>query len=113
MRRIGAEVLHGVGCGGRQLTWRPAKKKEARRTVCPSRFSGVRGVHLILANLPGVSYESAPRRFRETRSTILNWQDSVIERSPRTVPYSTAAANRIFDGVTSPSHKCDGFSGHA
>jgi hypothetical protein len=37
------------------------------------------GVHLILANLPGVSYESAPRRFRETRSTILNWQDSVIE----------------------------------
>ncbi len=29
------------------------------------------GVHLIQANLPGVSYKSAPRRFRETRSTIL------------------------------------------
>jgi hypothetical protein len=56
-------------------------------------------VHLILANLPGVSYESAPRRFRETRSTILNWQDSVIERLPRTVPNSTAAPNRIFDGM--------------
>jgi len=27
------------------------------------------GVRLILANLPGVSYKSAPRRFRETRST--------------------------------------------
>jgi len=27
----------------------------------------------MLANLPGVSYESAPRRFRETRSTILDW----------------------------------------
>ena len=30
------------------------------------------GVHLMLANLPGVSYESASRRFRETRSTILD-----------------------------------------
>jgi hypothetical protein len=30
------------------------------------------GVHLILANLPGVSYESAPSRFRETRGTILD-----------------------------------------
>jgi hypothetical protein len=29
-------------------------------------------VHLMLANLPDVSYESAPKRFRETRSTILD-----------------------------------------
>jgi len=29
----------------------------------------------MLANLPGVSYKSASRRFRETRSTILDWQD--------------------------------------
>jgi hypothetical protein len=28
------------------------------------------GMHLILANPPGVSYKSAPRKFRETRSTI-------------------------------------------
>ena len=34
---------------------------------------GKEGVRLILANLPGVSYKSAPRRFRETRSTILDW----------------------------------------
>ena len=33
---------------------------------------GKEGVRLILANLPSVSYESAPRRFRETRSTILD-----------------------------------------
>jgi len=33
---------------------------------------GEEGVHLMLANLPGVSYESAPKRFRETRSTILD-----------------------------------------
>jgi len=30
------------------------------------------GVPLMLANFPGVGYESAPRRFRETRSTILD-----------------------------------------
>jgi hypothetical protein len=31
------------------------------------------GMHLILANLPGFSYKSAPRKFRETRST---WKES-------------------------------------
>jgi len=33
----------------------------------------------MLANLPGVSYESAPGRFRETRSTILDCENSLIE----------------------------------
>jgi hypothetical protein len=49
------------------------------RAEAGKKLRGCGGVHLILANLPGVSYESAPRRFRETRSTILNYQNSVIE----------------------------------
>ena len=36
---------------------------------------GEEGVHLMLANLPGVSYESAPRQFRETRITVANWEN--------------------------------------
>src|ERR1700675_2649513 len=42
--------------------WKSATDSNRRRA-----FQG--GVHLILANPPGVSYKSAPRRFRETRST--------------------------------------------
>ena len=42
----------------------------------------------MLANLPGVGYESAPRRFRETRSTIPEWQDSLIEL--RVAQFNTA-----------------------
>lgn len=37
------------------------------------------GVHLVLANLAGVSYESEPRRFWETRSTILDEEDLATE----------------------------------
>jgi hypothetical protein len=48
----------------------------------------------MLANLPGVGYESAPRRFRETRSTILEWQDSFIELLRCAVQYSTATPSR-------------------
>jgi hypothetical protein len=56
------------------------EEKEARRTPASvTLFRGEEGVHLILANLPGFSYESAPRRLRESRSTILNLPDSVIE----------------------------------
>jgi hypothetical protein len=43
----------------------------------------------MLANLPGVGYESAPRRFRETRSTILEWQEFLLELLPCAVQYST------------------------
>jgi hypothetical protein len=48
----------------------------------------------MLANLPGVGYESAPRRVRETRSTILEWQDSLIELLHRAVQYSTGTPSR-------------------
>src|SRR5580704_13006965 len=52
------------------------KVRSATDRVSVTLLRGCGGVHLILANLPGVSYNSAPRRFRETRTTILNWQDS-------------------------------------
>jgi len=40
---------------------------------------GEERVHLMLANLPGVSYEREPKRFRETRSTIRDWQHFLTE----------------------------------
>jgi hypothetical protein len=48
-------------------------------SVSGTLLRGEEAVHLMLANLPGVSYESAPRRFRETRSTILDWRNSLTE----------------------------------
>jgi hypothetical protein len=50
---------------------------------------GKEGVRLILANLPDVSYESAPRRFRETRSTILDQEDFLTALLRCAVQYST------------------------
>ncbi len=51
--------------------WKSATDSKRRRA-----FQGLTGVHLILANPPSVSYKSAPRGFRETRSTH---QDSLAE----------------------------------
>jgi hypothetical protein len=48
-------------------------------------------VHLILANPPGVSYESAPRGFRETRSTR---KHSLAESLRSAVPYSTESHDK-------------------
>jgi hypothetical protein len=39
---------------------------------------GEEGVHLILANLSGVSYKSAPGRFREIRSTVEEFSRRVV-----------------------------------
>jgi hypothetical protein len=47
--------------------------------VSATLLRGEERVHLMLANLPGVSYERAPKRFRETRSTILDWQHFLTE----------------------------------
>jgi len=56
---------------------RPATEEDGSATdsVSVALLRANEGVHLMLANLPGVSYKSASRRFRETRSTILDWQD--------------------------------------
>jgi hypothetical protein len=68
--------LHAEEEGNRGIPRQKARSAADRVPVALLRGYG--GEHLVQANLPGVSYESAPRRFRETRSTILNWQDSVI-----------------------------------
>jgi hypothetical protein len=49
------------------------------------------GVLLMLANLAGVSYESAPTRFREIRSTILDEEDFPTLLLRCAVQYSTEA----------------------
>src|SRR6266850_2892942 len=62
---------------------------EARRTLNPSRFSGVRkGCIRYWRILPGVSYKSAPKRFRETRST---WKAS----SHRVIASRSSIQHRI------------------
>src|SRR5580704_6018034 len=63
--------------------WKSATDSNRRRA-----FQG--GVHLILANPPGVSYKSEPRRFRETRST---WWDSFTVLLCCAVQYSTEIGN--------------------
>ena len=57
----------------------------------------------MLANLPGVSYESAPKRFRETRSTILDCEDFLTELLRCAVPYSTGPSNIRQNGSRSLS----------
>ncbi len=59
----------------------------------------------MLANLPGVSYESAPKRFRETRSTILDWRHFLTERLRCAVQYSTETPDRMFDGIDWGGHR--------
>jgi hypothetical protein len=46
------------------------------------------------ANLLGVSYKSAPRRFRGTRSTILDYEDFLTKLLRYAVQYSTGAPFR-------------------
>ena len=57
----------------------------------------------MLANLPGVSYESAPKRFWETRSTILDWEDFLTELLRCAVPYRTGPSNIRRNGSRSLS----------
>jgi hypothetical protein len=52
----------------------------ATNTKSIALLGGEKGVHLILEKIfPGVSYKSAPGRFRETRSTILDFENSLID----------------------------------
>lgn len=60
--------------------WRAATEDgSVTDSVSVTLLRGEEAVHLMLANLPGVSYESAPRRFRETRSTMLDWENFLTE----------------------------------
>ncbi len=44
------------------------------------------GMHLILANPPGVSYKSVPGKFRETRSTM----EGMLSQSHCVAQFNTA-----------------------
>src|SRR5208282_290830 len=85
-RRISVAGRWHIAFGVRQWRrvfrgWKSATDSKRRRA-----FRGCERVHLILANPPGVSYKSAPRGFRETRSTR---KDSLAEFLWSAVQYST------------------------
>lgn len=57
------------------------------------------GMHLILANPPGVSYKSVPRKFRETRSTM----EGMLSQSHCVAQFNTAQKRLATDEFSEKS----------